>query len=363
MSQEQYGINVGSHQIIQDSFPDNQLLVDLLQDFGVERSVIDTIDSKASAGFDVRNMIAGHPYTILRSTESQDVEFFIYEETDENFVVIDLRDGVNISRGNQPVTTEVKSVYLPIVTTLYEATTDKGVDVALVKSLENIFANHVDFRHLDAGDFCKVIFEERYVDGNFIGLGQVLASEFHQGDTKYQAFLHAVNDTLGMYFDQYGENLHLPLLPYPVDSAELTAMEYKSAKGSYRFTTREEGLPVLALSSGKISMIHTTKPDYFHLLLTHSHVTRFQYRYMSDVEERITEGAYVKQGDTLGFTSTLSSGEKGVEVTFWHLGEKINGLPESNSHPLIAYPNDQANFLKMRKKMIRLLGNIHQNLI
>lgn len=363
MSQEQYGINVGSHQIIQDSFPENQLLVDVLQTFGVERSVIDTIDIRTAAGFNVRNMRAGHPYTILRSTESHDVEFFIYEETDENFVVIDLRDGVNISRGNQPVTTERRSVYLPIITSLYEATKDKGVDVALVKSLENIFANHVDFRHLDVGDFCKVIFEERYVDGAFIGLGQIQAAEFHQGQHTYQAFLQEVNDSLSIYFDQYGENLLLSFLPSPVDSTELESLEYNASTGFYSFHTSETQLPVLALSSGIISQIDSAETQDTKLVLSYSDVSSFQYRSMSSLSSQIIEGMRVSQGDTLGFTGSFSSEENGVEVAFWNRGEKVNDLPATYFPAVISHPVDPGAFQKVKKRMSRLLNNINQGLI
>lgn len=363
MSQEQYGINVGSHQIIQDSFPENQLLVDVLQTFGVERSVIDTIDNRTAVGFNVRNMRAGHPYTILRSTESQDVEFFIYEETDENFVVIDLRDGVNISRGNQPVTTEVRSIYLPIITSLYEATKDKGVDVALVKRLENIFANHVDFKHLDVGDFCKVIFEERYVDGAFIGLGRVQAAEFHQGPHIYQAFLHAINDSLSIYFDQYGESLAMPFLPSPVDSSQLENREYNVSTGFYGFQSHEPHTPILALSSGTVSQIDSSKFQDFQLVLHYSDVTRFQYRHISELSGRLSEGMHVAQGDTLGFTGSISSSENEVEVACWHRGEKANALPGTYFPTVISHPTDQGAFLKVKKKMSRRLNNISQGLI
>lgn len=363
MSQEQYGINVGSHQIIQDSFPENQLLVDVLQTFGVERSVIDTIDSRAAAGFDVRNMRAGHPYTILRSTESDDVEFFIYEETDENFVVIDLRDGVNISRGNQPVTTETKSVYLPIITSLYESTRDKGVDVTLVKSLESIFANQVDFRHLDVGDFCKVVFEERYVDGALIGLGQVHAAEFRQGKNIYQAFLQQVNDSVSMYFDQYGENLATAFLSSPVDSLDVETIEFYPNTGFYKILTTETHLPVLAVSSGTITQIDSSAFHGLQLSLSYSDVSRFQYRGLSEITSLIIEGAHVTQGDTLGYTGVFSSGENGVEITYWNRGEKVNQLRDSHASPIISYPEDQAEFQKVQKRMTRLLNRINQGLI
>jgi len=362
MSQEQYGINVGSHQIIQDSCPENQLLVDVLQTFGVERSVIDTIDNKAADGFDVRNMRAGHPYTILRSTESQDVEFFIYEETEENFVVIDLRDGVDISRGNQPVSTEQKSVYLPITTSLYEATRDKGVDVALVKSLEGIFGNRVDFRHLDAGDFCKVIFEERYVDGAFIGLGQVLAAEFHQGRNTYQAFSYPMNDSLNIYIDQQGQDLSMPFLPSPLDSSGMISSEFVASTRLYRFIS-EESEPVLAVSNGKISQIQSTKNKGYTFLLTHSDVTGFQYRFMSEVASHLTNGAEVNQGDTVGVVSVFRSGESGVEIACWQLGEKTDGLPDSYPSPVTGNEDDQTSLMKMIRKLSKSLDKIHPGLI
>lgn len=363
MSQEQYGINVGDHQIIQDSFPENQLLVDVLQTFGVERSVIDTIDTRTADGFNVRNMKAGHPYTILKSTESQDVEFFIYEETEEDFVVIDLRDGVNISRGNQPVSSEIRTVYLPITTSLYEATKAEGVDVALVKSLESIFSNHVDFRHLDLGDYCKVIFEERYVDGAFIGLGQVQAAEFHQGKNRYQAFLYEMNDSISLYVDEYGENLSQNFLPTPVDSSHLANAELSAPTGFHQFQTTEAHVPVLAVCSGTISQLDSISSQEFQLTLRYSDVSSVQYHSLSEFAGAISQGLRITQGDTLGFTGALSSGKQGVELAFWNHGEKVNDISTLHFAFPPTLPIDQTAFQQVRKRLSRQLYTINMGLM
>lgn len=297
MSQEQYGVQVGSHEVIQDSFPEDQLLVDLLQSHGVARDLIDTIDARASEGFDTRNMKAGNPYTILKSTESGEVDFFMYEEDDENFVVIDLREGVDISRGNQPVETEIRAAFLPITSNLYEVARDNNVDVAIVKSIEEIFARDIDFRKNDIGDKCQVLFEERYVDGRYIGVGRVLAATFQQGDTLFNAFLYEIQDSVSLYYDENGLAVNQPFLPYlTADTSKHLGDSWQRKLKAYEVSLEEES-PVPSILSGTISAIEGSSVD-----ISHREISRISYLGLGIVQDSLTVGDEISRGEIIGMT-------------------------------------------------------------
>ncbi|MDP5171135.1 MAG: peptidoglycan DD-metalloendopeptidase family protein [Bacteroidia bacterium] len=321
MSAEQYGIDVASHQVIQDSFPNDMLLTDVLQSFGVDQAIIDTIDSRSSSQFDVRRMQAGKPFTILKNNVSKDVDFFIYEETDENYVVIDFREGIDITRGQKSVEKELKSLYLPITTTLYEAITDKGADPSLVKSLEQIFSWQVDFFQMDAGDYCQVIFEERFVDGSFIGIGQVQAAHFHQGSEDYFAFYYPMEGKAHFY-DEKGNHLRTAFLPAPLglEDSKNPSPSKIDKRSKEQFYVSPDKRPVLAVGSGQIISVKK-RGDGMSLLLRHSNVFSTQYLHLSTLAEGIETNREVTQGDTLGYTGKLPGINKsGVGLRYWKQG-------------------------------------------
>jgi len=58
----------------------------------------------------------------------------------------------------------------------------------LVSKMSDIFAWTVDFFSVQKNDKFKVIYEERYADGEFIGIGEIKAAVFGHFDTKFYAF-------------------------------------------------------------------------------------------------------------------------------------------------------------------------------
>ncbi len=339
ISQEQYGIQVGSHEVLQDSFPKDQLLIDLLRSYGVAGDLIDTIDHQSGEAFDVRNMRAGQPYTILKNVESQEVDFFIYEETGENFVVIDLRQGVQITRGSQPVQTEVRSLYLPISTTLYDAVEGSNTDVALVKSLERIFAWQVDFFRLDAGDYCQVLFEERYVDGTFIGIGNVLASRFHHDGNDSYAFYHE-SDSAAHYYDQHGTLVRKAFLAAPIAGDMSSPVNFPSTfhRGSKEYVFYSDPkAAVLAVGSGKIVSIKHRR-DGIAIFFQHSAVYSSEYLYLSALATGVGKSSKIMQGDTIGFVGA-SVGQRqtpGVGLRYWSHGKPV-------PRPTVQYDEESIN--------------------
>ena len=80
----------------------------------------------------------------------------------------------------------------------------------LSAKLVNIFADEIypwtiDFFRINPGDRFKVIYDAKYVDGEFIGVGKVHAALFHTNNQDYYAI--AFNELGGFedYFDEEGK--------------------------------------------------------------------------------------------------------------------------------------------------------------
>ncbi len=332
------------------------LLTDVLEAYGVTRSTIDSIDNQSESGFNVRKMQAGKPFTILQNSESKGVDFFIYEETDESYVVIDLRKGIEISRGTKPVETELRSLHLPISTSLYEAVKIHGADVALVKSLEKIFAWQVDFFELDPGDYCKVLFEERYVDGSFVGIGRVLAAQFRQDGNDYYAFLHE-SDGVEHYYDQQSRHVRRAFLRSPVamDTNAISSVLVDRNAKEYMYPT-DPGVSVVAVASGKVVAVKQRR-DGLSILIKHSSVFSSQYLHLSELAPGLGNEVEVAQGDTLGMVGQLpKTVGSGVGIRYWKQG-KVSAPPrleevESSASPDLSDDPDFKRQIKAWKKQL-----------
>jgi murein DD-endopeptidase MepM/ murein hydrolase activator NlpD len=73
------------------------------------------------------------------------------------------------------------------------------------------------------GDEFSVLFEEQYVDGEFIGYGRILAAEFVNQSTRYRAVYY--QDTSGRddYFSSSGESMRKAFLRAPVEFSRISS--------------------------------------------------------------------------------------------------------------------------------------------
>ena len=115
--------------------------------------------------FDVRRLAAGKKYSIFKSKDSlQKAQYFVYQPNAIDYVVYDLRDSIQIRKGQKEVTIQVKSVGGIINSSLYETLQQQNSSPALAVKLADIFAWSIDFYRIQKGDWFKAIYEVQYVD-------------------------------------------------------------------------------------------------------------------------------------------------------------------------------------------------------
>jgi hypothetical protein len=100
-----------------------------------------------------------------------------------------------------PVETRVTLRAGEIRSSLFGAADEIGLPDAITMALADVFGGDIDFLHdLRRGDRFSVLYETRYVDGEAVGTGRVLAAEFVNRGTTYRTFLwRAPDGTEGDY--------------------------------------------------------------------------------------------------------------------------------------------------------------------
>jgi len=116
-----------------------------------------------------------------------------------------------------PYETEIHMIWGTIEDNLPNAITKEGERGNLAYELSEIFAWDVDFYiDLRKGDSFKILFEKKYLKGDFVGYGSVLAAEFTNRGNTYQAFRFTYPDTKETdYFNSEGESLRREFLKSP----------------------------------------------------------------------------------------------------------------------------------------------------
>ncbi len=111
-----------------------------------------------------------------------------------------------------------------VQSSLFDAGIQAGVSHRTILELANVFGGVIDFA-LDPrkGDVFSVLYEERYVDGEKVGEGEIIAAEYVNDGHRYSAY--RFEDTSGRtgYFSSDGVSMRKAFLRAPLDFTRVTS--------------------------------------------------------------------------------------------------------------------------------------------
>lgn len=194
----------------------------------------------------------------------------------------------------------------------YLAAQEAGLSARSIMNLADVFAWDIDFiRELRDGDRLKVIYEKRYIDGEYIGDGDILAAEITTNNQNniHKAYLMRDGDKNIGYYDEKGGSLRKAFLRNPVDVVRITSRfnpkrfhpvlkKWKAHRGvDYGGPT---GTPVRATGKGKI-VKRAYGPGYGrYIKIQHQNNYMTVYGHFSKFG-KYKQGQYVNQGDIIGY--------------------------------------------------------------
>jgi murein DD-endopeptidase MepM/ murein hydrolase activator NlpD len=361
LSQAQFGIDVNSLKVIQDNFEPQQFLRDVLIAHGVDQATIAQLAIKSEDVFSVRQMRAGHAYTILKDPDDASVKFFIYEKNKAEYVVFDLREGVKISEGQRRVRTEQRQVSAEITSSLYETLEAAALDPQLGQELEAVFGWAVDFTHLEKGDYFRAIYHEHFVDGESLSLGRLQAAEFfHAGKSHYAFYFE--QDSLSGYFDQHGQSLLKPFLLAPAKPTEEASTVRREAQANLSRGTRyfaPVGTPVIALGDGVIETMRYKSQTGHYLTIRHNSQYTSQYLHLQNLPDALSTGMFVEQGQVIGEVGRSGSSRNPyVTARFFSRGKAIPRSQVENPEARSVLPANEADFSRFKHEMMGRLSQI-----
>ncbi|MDG1348200.1 MAG: peptidoglycan DD-metalloendopeptidase family protein [Flavobacteriales bacterium] len=331
----EYDILVDSFQVTKGVVKSGQTMGEILYLNHIDHPEINKIVQKSKGIFDVRRVNAGKNYTVICATDSTEkAQYFIYEIDATNYVVFDLRSEIDVYKGKKPVTVKLKTASGTIKSSLWMTMEEQKLSPKLTAELSTIYAWTIDFFKIQKGDGFRVYYEDKYIDGNYIGIGRILAAEFTHKGQDFYSFYYKENENFGDYYDEEGKTLRKAFLMAPVDYKRISSRYSKRRKhpvtGRWKghFGTdyaAERGTPIWSTANGTIIAATYTKNNGNYVKVRHNGTYTTQYLHMSKIKPGIRKGVYVKQGDIIGYVGStgLATGPH-VCYRFWKDGKQVD---------------------------------------
>lgn len=333
----EYGLPVDSFIVHKGRIKNNQFLADLLMKYRIDYQEVDQLVANSRDVFDVRNIRSGNRYCILCENDSmQTVKYFIYEADPVNYIVFNIGEK-NVYAGKNDIEITEQSAEGRIESSLYSTLEKKGIDPVLAVKLSEIYAWTIDFYHLQKGDYFKVIYDEKFVMGKSIGLGQVKAALFNHRHTDLYAFYFEQGDG-GEYYDDESKSMRKAFLKAPLKFSRITSnfsmKRFHPVQKIYKAHLGTDygaphGTPILSVGDGEVQEATHKLFNGNYVKIRHNATYTTQYLHMSKIAKGIKAGRRVKQGEVIGYVGStgLATGPH-VCFRFWKNDKQVDPLRE-----------------------------------
>ncbi|QUJ67938.1 peptidoglycan DD-metalloendopeptidase family protein [Photobacterium sp. GJ3] len=235
------------------------------------------------------------------------------------------------------VDTQLNFAQAVITSSFWNAASDAGLTGNQIMEIAGIFGWDIDFAlDIREGDTFSVLFEERYVEGEPIGRGNILAATF---TNLGQTFTAIRNSKDGKYYDPEGRAMQKAFLRSPVNfryvSSNFNPRRLHPVTGQVKAHRGTDyvapvGTPIWAAGDGIVMKSGYNQFNGNYVFIRHSSTYITKYLHLS--KRLVKTGQRVKQGQTIGKLG--SSGRvTGAHLHYEFLVNGVHKNPRTVSLP------------------------------
>ncbi|MBJ2135653.1 peptidoglycan DD-metalloendopeptidase family protein [Paraglaciecola chathamensis] len=231
-----------------------------------------------------------------------------------------------------------------------------------IMSLAAIFGWDIDFAlEIRQGDNFNVVFEEKYIDGEFVEYGDIVSAEFTNGGNTFTAIRYSD----GNYYTPEGRSMRKSFLRAPVSfkyiSSSFTKRRFHPVQKRWKAHrgvdyAANRGTPVMAAGDGKVIRSSYDKYNGNHVFIQHGE--KYVTKYLHFTKRKVKVGQTVKQGDIIGTVGSTGLAS-GPHLHYEFLVDGVHRNPRTVSLPK-ALPIDKKErsaFELVAKEQLELLSN------
>jgi murein DD-endopeptidase MepM/ murein hydrolase activator NlpD len=221
-----------------------------------------------------------------------------------------------------------------IRSSLFAATDAAQVPDAVASQVVEMFGTNINFASdLRRGDRFNIVYESFWHDGHPVRTGRVLAGEFNNAGTRYEAvwFDDPKSKGQGGYYSMDGTSLKKAFLKSPLAFTRISSgfsLRKHPILGKWKRHTGVDfaaptGTPIRASGDGTVNFVGVQNGYGNIVVLTHWSGYSTAYAHMSRFTSGLRKGQKVSQGDVIGY----------VGSTGWATGPHLHYEFRVNNEP------------------------------
>jgi murein DD-endopeptidase MepM/ murein hydrolase activator NlpD len=226
-----------------------------------------------------------------------------------NYVVYEIGDSLRVRSGSKRVDIVERQASGVISSSLWNTLEENDLDPQLAISMSEIYAWSIDFFRLQKGDYFKVLLDEKYVEGQRIGIGEIKGAVFNHSGKDFYAVKYD-QDSLPDYFDENALSLRKAFLKAPLQFRRISSA-FNHARFHPILKVRrphlgtdyaaEQGTPIWSIGNGVVVQATFNRGSGNFVEIKHNGTYTTKYLHMSGFAPGIRAGVHVTQGQTIGF--------------------------------------------------------------
>ncbi|MGI9274116.1 MAG: OapA family protein [Endozoicomonas sp.] len=271
---------------------------------------------------------------------------------------------------------EIRTAYAEasIANSLFLASQGAGLTDRMTMELAGIFGWDIDFAlDIRGGDSFNVIYEEKFLDGEKLGNGNILAATFTNRGNTYTTLRYTDSKGDSGYFSPDGRSMRKAFLRTPVEFTRISSRFNPNRLHPVFKTKRPHrgvdyaaptGTPIKASGDGRIKFSGWQNGFGNVVYIEHPNNIVTIYAHQSRLNKRFKKGNRVRQGDIVGY----------VGQTGWATGPhlhyefRVNGvhrnpmtvkLPDASPIP----ENEKARFQKETNNLLAVLDRMQGTVV
>ncbi|WP_413289819.1 peptidoglycan DD-metalloendopeptidase family protein [Bdellovibrio sp. HCB337] len=255
----------------------------------------------------------------------------------ERLVVQNVNGEWKAEKITEEIETKVVTFAGTVSSSLWESAAQAKMDPNLISDLAEVFAWQVDFsREVRVNDRWRISVEQKYVQGEPVGWGSILAAEYENAGQKYAGILFSINEKEKGYFAPDGTSLRRMFLKSPIRYGRISS----------RFTMRRFhpilqhnrphlgvdyaapiGTPIRAVGDGTIAEAGFRGGAGNMIKIRHNSSYSTAYKHLSGFAKGVRSGSRVQQGQIIGYVGNtgLSTGPH-LHFEFFQNGSYVDPL-------------------------------------
>ncbi len=350
-----YGFDLNNYEVYYDTVQPNWTLSHLFMAYNVSQAQINEAYELSRDSAKLNYIDKDKVCIMLCRKDSdtlKDVEHAIYVKNLVDYYVFSFSDTViEVAHREKKIDTTIKQIGAKIKQggnlsfAISREVEDNNISYPLVDEIAGVYSWSIDFFHLQPNDKLKIIYEERSVEGQKIGIGKIRSILFNHNDHDFYAFRYQV-DSAEAYYNEQGKGMKSMFLSAPLKYTRISSgynlRRYIKLYGRIKphlgtDYAAPRGTPIWTTANGVVSRKGYNRGNGNFIKVKHNEQYSTQYLHMSKFAEGIKVGQYVEQGEVIGYVgSTGASTGPHVCYRFWKDGKQVDSRKQKfeNAQPM-----------------------------